>query len=169
MAPKNGFTVIELVVVVSILAVVAALAVPNMHSYVSNRRFVSAVDELYVVFQKARVRAIREAEDVVVRFDMANNLCEAFVDEDLGGGANRVRDGAEARVELVELPEGVAIDSVTFGQPWCGFDDRGLTLAANGTGGQLRLRNTAGRYLGVGVNLAGNVRLIRSDDGFIWN
>lgn len=170
MGTRDGFTIIELVIVVSITAIVAALATPNVYRYLSNRRFVSAVDELYVVFQKARVRAIRANADVVVRFDMANHQCEAFIDDDPGGGAqNRVRDGAEARVEFVALPAGVEIDGATFGQPWCGFDNRGITLAANNTGGQLRLKNTAGRYLGVGVNMAGNVRLIRSDNGLIWN
>jgi hypothetical protein len=104
---------------------------------------------------------------VVLRFDAANDECEAFVDDGAGGGGaqNRVRDGAEVRIELVALPEGVVIDGLTFGQPWCGFDNRGIAITPNNLDGELHLENTAGRHLGIGLNIAGNVRLIQSDDG----
>jgi Tfp pilus assembly protein FimT len=156
-----------MVIVVTIMAIVAGFSVPHVYGWVSNRRFTSAVDELYVVFQKARIRAIREGRDVVLRFDAANAECEAFVDNGEGGGAaqNRVRDGSERRVDLVALPEGVAIDGVTFGQPWCGFDNRGISITPNNLDGELHLENTAGRHLGIGLNIAGNVRVIKSDDG----
>lgn len=169
MVNRDGFTLIELVIVVSIMAVVTALAAPNTYRWVSNRRFVSAVDELYVVFQKARIRAVRENADVVIRFDTANNQCEAFVDNGAGGGTaqDRVRNGAEVRVEMVDLPEGVNMYGHTFGagQPWCGFDNRGVTINSNNLGGQLYLSNTGNRYLGLETNIAGNVRTIKSDDG----
>jgi prepilin-type N-terminal cleavage/methylation domain-containing protein len=167
MGNKKGFTLIEMVIVVAILAIIAGFSVPQVYGYISNRRFTGAVDELYVVFQKARIRAIREGQDVVLRFDAVNAECEAFIDDGAGGGAadNRVRDGAEVRVELVALPEGVEVKDVTFGQPWCGFDNRGIAITPNNLDGELHLENTAGRHLGIGLNIAGNVRVIRSEDG----
>jgi prepilin-type N-terminal cleavage/methylation domain-containing protein len=172
MGNRDGFTLLELVIVVGIMAVVTALAAPNAYRWMSKRRLVSAVDELYVVFQKARVRAVRENTDVVIRFDSAKDECEAFVDNGAGGGTaqNRVRDGGEARVEMVALPEGVNMYAHTFGagQPWCGFDNRGVTINANNLGGQVHISGGANRYLGIGTNIAGNVRIIQSDDGVTW-
>ncbi|MEJ2643028.1 MAG: prepilin-type N-terminal cleavage/methylation domain-containing protein [Desulfosarcinaceae bacterium] len=167
MGNNKGFTLIEMVIVIAILAIVAGASVPHVYGWISNRRFASAVDELYVVFQKARIRAIRESQDVVLRFNAANDECEAFVDDGEGGGGaqNRVRDGSERRVDLVALPEGVQIDGVTFGGSWCGFDNRGITITPNNIDGELHLENTAGRHLGIGLNIAGNVRVIHSDDG----
>lgn len=167
MGNNKGFTLIEMVIVVAIMAIIAGFSVPHVYGWISNRRFTSAVDELYVVFQKARIRAIREGRDVVLRFNAADEECEAFIDDGDGGGVaqNRVRDGSERRVDLVALPEGVAIDGVTFGDSWCGFDNRGISITPNNLDGQLHLENTAGRHLGIELNIAGNVRVIRSDDG----
>jgi type IV fimbrial biogenesis protein FimT len=167
MGNTKGFTLIELVVVVAIMAIIAGFSVPQVYGWVSNRRFASVVDELHVVFQKARIRAIRENRDVVISLDLANNECEAFVDDGEGGGVaqNRVRDGAEARVDLVSLPEGVNLYGQTFGQPWCGFDNRGIAISSAGTNGAIRMRNPADRYMGIELNIAGNVQIIHSDDG----
>jgi prepilin-type N-terminal cleavage/methylation domain-containing protein len=170
MQNNKGFTLIEMVIVVAIMAIVAGFSVPHVYGWVSDRRFTSAVDELYVVFHKARMRAIREGKDVVLRFNAANAECEAFIDDGWGGGVaqNRVRDGAEHRVDLVALPAGVAIDGVTFGDTWCGFDNRGISITPNNLNGELHLENTNGRHLGIGLNIAGNVQVIRSDDGATW-
>jgi prepilin-type N-terminal cleavage/methylation domain-containing protein len=171
MGNKKGFTLIEMVIVIAILAIIAGFSVPHVYGWVSDRRFTSAVDELYVVFQKARMRAIRENADVVARLDLANDECEVFIDNGAGGGGaqNRVRDGGEARVDLVELPEGVDLYAQTFGQPWCGFDNRGITISSGGINGAIRMHNPCDLYMGIELNIAGNVQIIHSDDhGATW-
>jgi prepilin-type N-terminal cleavage/methylation domain-containing protein len=171
MENNKGFTLIEMVIVVAIMAIIAGFSVPHVYGWVSNRRFTSAVDELYVVFQKARIRAIRENADVIVRLDLANEECEVFIDKAPGAGVppNRSRDPGEDRVDLVALPEGIDLYGQTFGQPWCGFDNRGIAISSAGTNGAIRMRNPADRYMGLALNIAGNVQIIHSDDnGATW-
>lgn len=167
---KNGFSMLELMVVIAVIAILSAVAIPNAFRWVSNRRIIGAADELNAVFQGARLRAIRENADVVILMDVGTNRCDVFIDDGEGGGVarNQVRDGSEAIIDRVVLPAGVDMYNLTFAAPWCGYTDRGIPV--NNNTGQLHMRNTAGLFLGIGLNIAGNPRIIQSSDGGgTWN
>lgn len=170
MEKKNGFTLLELMVVIAVFSILSAIAIPNMIGWTANRRIQSAANELNAVFQLARQRALRENADVVVLIDLANDSCEVFVDNGQGGGVanNQTRDGGETRLDLVRMPAGVDMYNSTFAQPWCGYTSRGIPI--NNNTGQLYMQNTAGRYMGIWLNIAGNPRIIESDDaGATWH
>lgn len=59
-AGERGFTLFELMIVCSIAAVLAALAVPAMHSFLQNQQQSSAVTNLMTTLQYARSEAIKE-------------------------------------------------------------------------------------------------------------
>ncbi|HWG75873.1 MAG TPA: GspH/FimT family pseudopilin [Steroidobacteraceae bacterium] len=59
-AGERGFTLFELMIVCSIAAVLAALAVPAMHSFLQNQQQSSAVTNLMSTLQYARSEAIKE-------------------------------------------------------------------------------------------------------------
>ncbi len=61
-----GFTLIELIVTVLVLAIVAALAIPAMQDLVRNNRVSSQHNELRTLIALARAEAIRRNESVVV-------------------------------------------------------------------------------------------------------
>ena len=170
MRNKNGFTLLELTTVIAIMAILSALAIPNAFGWLSNRRILSAADELNAVFQLARFRAIRENADAVIRIDLGNDECEVFVDNGQGGGVaqNQVRDGAEVSVKLLTLPAGIDMYNRTFPGTWCGYNSRGIPI--NNNTGQIHIKNTSGRFMGIALNIAGNPRIIHSDDnGATWN
>lgn len=65
---KNGFSVVELIVVLSILALVAAIGVPPILELSSNLRLYVAAQELSGALRLARSEAARRACNVAVKF-----------------------------------------------------------------------------------------------------
>lgn len=170
MSNKDGFTLLELMVVVAIFGILSAIAIPNMIGWRTSRQLIGATDELNALFHLARSRALRENADVVIRIDAGNDECGAFIDDGRGGGIaqNQIRDGNETEFKLVSLPTGIDMYNQTFALPWCGYDSRGIPI--NNNIGQIHLRNTANQHMGLALNVAGNPRIIRSDDnGANWN
>ena len=173
MKRNTGFTIMELMVVVSILGLLSAIAIPNVFAWKSNRQIVNAANELNAVFQLARTEAIKENADVVITIDLVNNRCEVFVDDGKGGGIaqNQIRDGLENRVKLLFLPAGIDMYNQTFAQPWYAYNSRGIPIndANVINGGEIHMKNTAGTRMGVELSLAGSPMVISSDDGVTWN
>ena len=61
---SGGFTLIELMVVVSLLAILAALAGPSMAGLIASQRVKSSASELHLALLKARSEAIKRNGNV---------------------------------------------------------------------------------------------------------
>ena len=62
----NGFTMIELVVAMGILAILVALAAPSFTSVINNNRLTGNANELLTTLQYARGEAVRRNSNVVI-------------------------------------------------------------------------------------------------------
>lgn len=62
----RGFTMIEMLVVVTILAIMAALAAPSMSRLIGQQRLKSAASDLQLAMVKARAEAIKRNVNVAV-------------------------------------------------------------------------------------------------------
>jgi prepilin-type N-terminal cleavage/methylation domain-containing protein len=65
---KSGFTLLELMIVVSIIAVMSAIAIPNFTTGAPKFRLWSATDDIVKHLMLARMSAISQNRDVVVSF-----------------------------------------------------------------------------------------------------
>ncbi len=92
---KSAFTVIELVVVISIITILASLAVPNFRTVMESIRFSGAVNRVRADLLRAKILAIqtKDAFAYTVAFNYTdNNICGAdpcdyiiFADKDMDG------------------------------------------------------------------------------------
>ena len=73
---QGGVTLIELMTVISILAILAAIAVPSFQSVVASTRLSSAGNDLTASFARARAESIRLGTRVTVcRSNASNTQC----------------------------------------------------------------------------------------------
>jgi len=173
---QSGFSMIELLVVISIIGIIVSIASPNFLNWLPNMYLKSATRDLYGNFQKARLEAIKRNAPVALSFssDPANTY-EIFVDDGGAGGvgsSNLTRDAGEAVLATFEMPDGVKLNAAAFnGNPATGFDGRGYPFAPGNqpNSGDVILQNSNSRYSRVSMLVTGNIRMEKSTDGISWN
>lgn len=156
---KQGFTLIEVVIVVAIMGIFAMVAIPNFISWLPRHRLSLAAGDVSAGLIKARSKAVKDFTNVVCNVTNAGLL--AFVDNGAGSalGAdgepvdanNGTQDGSEPTVVRVPLPEGVGIQA-----PFqTVFDRRGFPSI----GGNFTLTNSRGATRRILLSIAGSVQV----------
>ena len=140
---RRGFTTLELLAVISILLILAAVALPNLSGWARNQRLKGVARDLMSHFQFARLEAIKRSATIALEFNDENDNYTVFVDDGAGGGTagNLIQDNlAEATLRRVIMPVGVALDSTTFTNDRAGYNARGFPVLGAGGGGMVELR-----------------------------
>ena len=167
---QAGFTMVELMIVIAVIAILTAIAVPNIINSLPNYRLKAAARDMYSNFQKAKMEAVKRNVTVVLDFVPASNMYEMFVDDGAGGGNanNLTRDGSETLLGTFGMPNDVTLSSASFsgGTQKSGFNNRGLP--ASGQGNVVLLNNNS-RYYKATLSSAGNIKLEMSSDNATWN
>ena len=158
-----GFTLIELAVTVSILSLLAGIALPSMSGFVERQRTSAAITSLTTHMQLARMAAVARNRRAVLCPTGDGSTCEAgtdwsrgwmlFVDDD----GNRKPDAGDdiLRVDLEPTSRHLRIASSTGRQQLRYLPD-GTSAGTNLT---LSICNARGELLGqVIVNNAGRPR-----------
>ena len=111
----QGFTLLELMVTVAIMAIMAAIAFPSMRDFVSNSRLVNRSEQIANAFRFARTEAVRMNTPVLlcgvlIRKDGRNTgVCDEtkisdgiliFADENRDGKYDATEDSALRTVTL---------------------------------------------------------------------
>ena len=84
---ESGFTAMELMVVIAIIGIMAAIAIPGFSTWLPNYRLKTAARDLYSNMQKTKVGAIKSNSDWAIVFDPANKRYRICSDD---GGEQRI-------------------------------------------------------------------------------
>jgi type IV fimbrial biogenesis protein FimT len=68
MQRNSGFTIVELATVIAIVAVISAIAVPNLYGWLPDYRLKNAARELFGELQQAKLSAIKDNADFSINF-----------------------------------------------------------------------------------------------------
>lgn len=137
--PSRGFTLIELMVTVAVIAILAVVAIPNLRDFVHNNRLRATSNELVASLQAARMEAVRLNSNAIVCRSTNGTTCAggtdawaawvvlADVDHD-GAADDLVRTGAAAAPVVVSSSESIDNSAVTFGPDGMARTAAGLPL-----------------------------------------
>ncbi len=147
MRKDSGFTILELMVVIAILAIMAGIAIPNMIPWPAKHRMSGAAREIYSAMQYARLRAVKEKMPVAINFDVADDTFTVFIPVfpiDEAEVTNGTTDAGETLLKTGTMPVDVDMNNPLFGGvTFTAFDARGLPIQFGGNSliGDVRLNN----------------------------
>ncbi len=98
----RGFSLVELLIVVAIIVIAAAVALPNIGGYIRNYKIKGAAQEVAGELQTARSKAIMSNTNAGVTFAVVDADSYRYILEDLTGG--------EEFGPLKDLPLGVRFE-----------------------------------------------------------
>jgi prepilin-type N-terminal cleavage/methylation domain-containing protein len=111
---RSGFTLIELMVVISIIAIIAVIAVPQYGRFIAKNSLKRASNDLFMNMRLARTIAIKENRTYIITFNETANTYRVGFDGDGNGSLMDAGDqynGAGA-VRVITIPTAYGGDVV---------------------------------------------------------
>lgn len=170
MAGEQGYSLLEIIVVVSMISAIAAMAVGSYRTAVPQSRLREATTELHSTFGLARILAMSNNATVTVKLSGTNQAAGTPITMEGSYAApivvtlTRTTGGAESTIQSQQLTGEIASLSIdpssVPAQPWVRFNSMGMRT---GTGNQLiTLTNTQGRTWSVSVSPGGKAKYCAS-------
>lgn len=165
MRKSNGFTLIEMMIVIAIIALIAGYGVPQFNSMMQNGRLSTQVNELQGLMQLARSEAVTNR--VVTRICGSTDKATCNTNNWEGGAIlfrDRDNNGSASATELVRV-----MPAVTNGNTIRGVAGA-ISFLADGTlasSAMLRICDTRGADSSrqVRINTAGQSRINKGNPG----
>lgn len=109
---QSGFSLIELLIVIALIMVVAAMATPNVMNAINNIRLRGSAGEVAGLLQQCRQAAVRNNRYYTVKPTVVTGARGAYVDLNYNNGFDNV---APAPEPLIQFPQSISV--VSAGAP----------------------------------------------------
>jgi type IV fimbrial biogenesis protein FimT len=144
---NSGFTIQELMVVIGIIALLSAIAMPNLIGWLPKHRLGSGAREILSAIENTRLTAVRHNADAAITFDAGASSFSASVNGSV------FKSGS--------MPAGIVIDSVTFSGSTLTFNGQGIPTSGGGRVNLMYSDNTSGQPDKViEVRVGGNAKIL---------
>lgn len=159
---RRGFTLVELMVVVAIVAVLAAVGVPSFRDMLLNQRLASAARGFNSALNFARMEAIQRAQSVEVAALAGSGWSDGWVVRTVAD------DSPQTLRRFDRLPQGVSVDT-TLGKGFAQglrYDSNGFsrqTVKSGFGAGCLTLKADTGRRTSIVVSASGRAKVCNPD------
>ena len=159
---NQGFTLLELMITLAIVAVLMTIALPSMQDFIKNERLVTQLNSLLSHLQYARSEAVTRHQQVVLCASDNGSTCTTgdwqdgwimFADTDASGGVS----GTDSILKVKDALEGDTTLSSTGGKRVI-YDDRGFSPNSNAT---FSLCDSRGPTFGKSITISNTGRIRR--------
>ena len=123
MRNDRGLTLVELMVVIGIIAVVSAIAVPNLIGWRGKRQLEAAVNEVQTAINLAKTTAVKRSTPATILLTTPAHGITVFTDNN----QNHIIDPGDLVVRTIIFADSV---SLSTSSSYLNFDRRGFTSAA---------------------------------------
>jgi prepilin-type N-terminal cleavage/methylation domain-containing protein len=137
--PRRAFTLIEIMIVVAIIGLIAAMGVPSLITALQKQGMRKAVSDLQDVCNEARARAINTDQTVAVIFHPQERRFEV---EGVTTNADfkTTEDAASGKVTSAILPDGISIEGLDINlMDFSESDTARVRFFPNGTCDEMRI------------------------------
>lgn len=164
MSDDSGFTIVEIMIVIVIVAILASIAFPGMSKWIPNYKLKAAAQELHASMQRAKGMAVKSNRNVGMEFFTVGCPPEGgsyrfFIDD--GAGTGNAKDnqmtGSESAFLGVTIPAGICLSATTWAGNRGGFTAQGVS--ANGAGSVTLGHVKIARTYTVSVSVTGSVNI----------
>jgi prepilin-type N-terminal cleavage/methylation domain-containing protein len=159
---SNGYSVIEVLVVIALIGIICTIAAPNVSTMMKSYRLKSAANELASTLQLAKITAISQNANSVLTFNSASQTYSAFSDNGDGGGT--VNDGTQSGSEPTIAT--VNLENSYYGEAVLNTPSFGNTIVFTSQGacnqsGTISLHNSDSETFQIIISPAGSIKLIK--------
>ena len=107
--PCAGFTLIEMLLVMALLSIIAALGVPKLLNLIQRQKILGTAQQTAMLLRLARLNAVKTSANCVVTASQDLSVVRAFND----ANRNNTLDVDETELGRLDLPKGVVLTAVS--------------------------------------------------------